>query len=147
MRTSVIYNDRNDDHKDKTRTIYSLLSSLKLYDEIWFIDWNSPKDRGPLLYNIINEIPHIGKIKHIVIDEKTALSLIQSVGVPYSKNVMIPDPIARNIGIRRATGDVIFNISGIDIFGPKLDDFLNMIKNIKPDTFYILSRRELNKEE
>lgn len=142
---SVIFNDRNDDHKEHERVKYSLVSAIDMYDEILFVDWNSPIDRGPLLHKMMDHIPKTGKIKHIIVSKELADHMTSEVGIPSEHNVGIPDPIARNIAIRRATSDYIANISGIDIFGPTKDLFNIMLASLQDDTFYTLSRRELDR--
>jgi len=142
---TAVFNDRNDDHKEKERVKYSISSIVDIYDEVVFVDWNSPKNRGPLLHKLINDIPNVGKIKHIIITEEMAKHLTNAVGIPSKHAIGIPDPLARNIALRRATSDYIASLSGIDQFGPTKESFDNLLSGLQDDTFYTLSRRELDR--
>ena len=138
---SVVLIDRNDGYKDLKRAMYCINSFVDIYDEIWFIDWCTPKENPPLLNAIIDHIPKTGKIRNVVINKEMEKELV-------GKNLKtIPNSIAINIGIRRSACDYIVSSGGIDIFGPKKIDLNSLLPTLKDDTFYTISRRELNKEE
>lgn len=109
-------------------------SLLDSFDEVIYIDWNSPS--GSFLWEIEHELPKTGKLKHFVITPEIAKQLI-----PFEKAQLCNETLSRNIGIRRTTSDWIVS-TNIDIIAPKKEDLLNLNTN----TFYTLSRREAPKE-
>lgn len=142
---SVIMNDRNDNHKEHNRVKYSIPSIVDIFDEIIFVDWKSPTDRGPLLHEFIDYIPKCGKVKNIIINESQALEIMEKLEIPKNFNVFIPETAVRNIALRRTTCDYVSSISGIDTFGPTKTNFQKMLSGLQDDTFYTLSRRELDR--
>ena len=134
---SVVVN-RNDGFKDFERGIIHFKSFLNSFDEVNYIDWNSPK--GSFLWEIEDKLPKTGKIKHFIIP-------------PLIVNKIILDPIAqqcnealsRNIGIVRSECDWIVS-TNIDIIPPTRDEIKKLIKTLDKDTFYTISRREAPKD-
>ena len=134
---SVVVN-RNDGYKDFERGIIHFKSFLNSFDEVNYIDWNSPK--GSFLWEIEDKLPKTGKIKHFIIP-------------PSIVNKIILDPIAqqcnealsRNIGIVRSECDWIVS-TNIDIIPPTRDEIKKLIKTLDKDTFYTISRREAPKD-
>ena len=143
MKTSVVIPSRNDNYGGhlNERATYCLNSMCDSFDEVWYIDWNTPDGTPSLLYDIIDNIDTKGKIHHIVV-------------TPQVANLLTNDPnaqaccetLARNLGLRRATGDWIVS-SNIDVIPPKREDLIELFSTIDKDTFYTLSRRELNRKE
>ncbi len=111
---------------------------VETFDEVWFCDWNSPAENGPLLWKLKDKIPQVGKIRHFVIDEQTAKILTN-----YNPNVSpFNGVISQNIMLRRCTADWVV-CSTMDIVAPKkqhLDDF---ISKANKNTFYTVSRRDI----
>ena len=134
---SVVVN-RNAGYKDFERVIIHFKSFLNSFDEVNYIDWNSPK--GSFLWEIEDKLPKTGKIKHFIIP-------------PSIVNKIILDPIAqqcnealsRNIGIVRSECDWIVS-TNIDIIPPTRDEIKKLIKTLDKDTFYTISRREAPKD-
>jgi hypothetical protein len=138
MKTAAILVCRNDDYKEDERILVCLKSMIKTFDEIWFVDWNSSVDKGPLLWKLRKQIPTNKQIKHIVIDPQSAKMLL-------GDNPKIPPcsmSIGANIALRRCDADWIV-VTTIDIIPPSkevLNDFL--LKSNK-NTFYTFSRRDV----
>jgi hypothetical protein len=132
---SVVITSRNDENNDLyNRTILCINSCLKTFDEVIFVDWNSTV---PTLESISDNIFKYKKLKHIIVTPEQVKQIIPSTdGVP---NVCQSN--ARNIGIRRCTGDIIVS-TNIDIICPPrsvIDQF-----NFEKDTFYTIPRRNFN---
>jgi hypothetical protein len=140
MKLSVVTFNRNDGYKEKDRFIIHLKYLLETFDEVIYVDWNSPTHS--LLYDIENEIPKTGKLKHFVIPPEVHDSV-------FGEDPNIPKVVSnfcQNIGLRRTTGDwVAFTTS--DNIPPSRDELLNLIKNSDNKTFYTLSRREVEYDE
>lgn len=140
MKLSVITFNRNDGYKERERFIIHLRYLLETFDEVIYVDWNSPSHS--LLYDIENEIPKTGKLKHFVISSEVHTSI-------FGDDPHIPKVVGNlclNIGLRRATGDWIA-ITTSDNIPPFKEELLNLIKESDNNTFYTLSRREVEYNE
>jgi len=137
-KTAILLGCRNDGYKEDERVIVCLTSMVETFDEVWFCDWNSPAENGPLLWKLKDKIPQVGKIRHFIIDEQTAKILTN-----YNPNVSpFNGVISQNIMLRRCTADWVV-CSTMDIVAPKkqhLDDF---ISKANKNTFYTVSRRDI----
>jgi hypothetical protein len=101
------------------------------FDEIIYVDWNSKKEKGTLIDKIKNNLIKSSKIRHITIEPDEAFKLSNDPNAQPCCEVL-----ARNIAIRRSTGDWIVS-TNIDIV-PQTDlNFENFDKN----TFYTVSRK------
>ena len=134
MKIGVSIMNRNDGYKDFKRGITVFRSMLETFDEINYVDWNSPK--GSFLWEIKDQIPKTGKIKHYVIP-------------PSIVDLIIKDPkaskcnqsLSRNIAIRRSEADWIVS-TNIDVIPPSREELEQFINEGNKDTFYTISRRE-----
>jgi len=135
--TSVVVN-RNDGYKDLERGLIHFKSMLSTFDEVIYIDWNSPS--GSFLWEIEDKLPRTGKIKHIVIPSGVVSQI-----VPFKDAQKCNEAISRNIGIRRATSEWVVS-TNIDIIPPKREDLESVISMMYKDTFYTISRREAPKD-
>ncbi len=138
MKVGVVVVNRNDGYKDFERGIIHFKSSLETFDEVNYIDWNSPE--GSFLWEIEDKLSKTGKIKHYIIP-------------PEVTKILIPEPTAqqcneglsRNIGIKRSECDWVVS-TNIDIIPPTREELLNLIKTLDKNTFYTISRREAPKD-
>jgi hypothetical protein len=139
MKISAVIVSRNDNYGGhlNERASYCLQSSIDTYDEVIYVDWNSPTKS--LLYDISKNINFKGNLKHIVISPEIA-SILTTYD-PYAS--VCCEVLGRNIGIRRATGDYIVS-TNIDIIAPKRNKLEEIISTLEPNTFYTFSRRNTN---
>lgn len=136
MKTSIVTVNRNDGYKEKERLLIHLRCLLDSFDEVNYVDWNSPT--RSLLYEIIDDIPKTGRLKHFAIPPE--------INEEYKK--IVPDfpkcngSIAINLALRRTNADwfAATTCDNIPPFKHELQQFFNGPK----DTFYIFSRREIN---
>jgi hypothetical protein len=138
----VVFGCRNDDWKEDERVIVCLKSMVETFDEVLFCDWNSPADKGPLLWKLRDQIPKTGKIKHFIISEEIANEIKES----YPDISPYAFILAQNLLIRRCQSDWIVSTT-MDIVAPKkeyLDEFINKANK---DTFYTVSRRDVEYSE
>jgi hypothetical protein len=77
-----------------------------------------------------------GNFKHFVITPEIASLLTNN--DPNAQKCC--EVLARNIGLRRATGDYLVS-TNIDIIHPKRNELENIINSMSKDTFYTISRR------
>ena len=71
-KTAILLGCRNDGYKENERIITCLTSMIETFDEVWFCDWNTPTGKEPLLWELKDQIPKTGKIRHFVITEEIA---------------------------------------------------------------------------
>jgi hypothetical protein len=138
MKLGVVVVNRNDGYKDYERGIIHFKSMLDAFDEVTYIDWNSPE--GSFLWEIQDKLPKTGKLKHFVIPPEIVNQIIED---PQAQQCN--ETISRNIGIRRSEADWVVS-TNIDIIAPKRKDMLNLIKQLDKNTFYTVSRREAPKD-
>lgn len=138
MKISAVVISRNDNYGGhlNERATYALNSAIDTYDEVIYVDWNSPSHS--LLYDIKDNLQLKGNLKHFVITPEIA-SLMTNKDPDAQKCC---ETLARNIGIRRATGDWIVS-TNIDVIHPKREDVENIIKINGDQTMITLSRREI----
>ena len=140
MKTSVITFGRNDGYKETKRFIIHLTTLLDTFDEVNYIDWNSPN--RSLLYEIIDDLPKLNKLKHFVISPDTHNFLFKNIqGVPK-----VVGNLCINIALRRTDADWIA-VTTIDNIPPLREELEEFIKNNKEDTFYTFSRRDINYDD
>jgi hypothetical protein len=139
---AVLLGCRNDGYKEDERVIACLNSMVETFDEVWFCDWNSPVSNGPLLWKLGNQIPKKGKIRHFVIDENAAKELTN-----YNDKVSpYAFILAQNLMMRRCSADWITS-TAMDIIPPKKEYLDNFIAKANKDTFYSISRRDVEYSE
>jgi hypothetical protein len=133
MRSSVVILTKNDDYGGNLfhRATMCINSLVENFDEVIVVDWKT-QNNNSLISNIINKIPHEGKIKSIEVDK-----LLLQEKYPHLYQYKILDSIGRNIGIRRSTGDWIIS-TNIDIVTTPID-----LSKLKTNTFYTSSRRDV----
>jgi len=138
MKVSAIIVSRNDNYGGNLneRATYAINSAIDSFDEVFYIDWNS--ENGSMLYEIEDNLQLKGNLKHIVIPPSAASQLTNF----DSHAQKCCEVLARNIGIRRATGDYIVS-TNIDIIQPKREDIVKLIEEKGEDSFTTVSRREV----
>tara|TARA_Y100001963_G_C6775215_1_gene447018 strand:+ start:645 stop:1523 length:879 start_codon:yes stop_codon:yes gene_type:complete len=134
---SVVVN-RNDGYKDFERGIIHFKTFLESFDEVNYIDWNSPE--GSFLWEIEDQLPKLGKIKHFIIPPEVCNKIILE---PTAQQCN--EALSRNIGIVRSDCDWIVS-TNIDIIPPTREELLKLIETLDKDTFYTISRREAPKD-
>jgi len=97
---SAVIVSRNDNYGGNLpmRATFCLNAMTKVFDEVVYVDWNSPA--RSLIDEIRPELDKTGKIKHIEIVPKLAKELVPD---PQAQDCC--EVMGRNIGLRRAKGD------------------------------------------
>jgi hypothetical protein len=139
MRTAALLYGRNDNYKEFDRVAVCLTSMLDTFDEVWFLDWNTPEDRYPILWEIKDKIPSTGRLNHIIIPESAASAFTYN--NPDAQACV--QVLATNIMLRRCMADWIVATT-IDIIAPNRILFNDFIKNADKNTFYTISRRDVD---
>ncbi len=142
MKISAVIVSRNDNYGGNLieRASYCFNSMIDTFDEVFYIDWNSPTQS--LLEEVKSNVKFKGNFKHIVIDPEHASLLTNH--DPHAQKCC--EVLGRNIGIRRSTGDWIVS-TNIDIIAPKRSELENTFNTIEHDAFYTISRRGIDLEK
>ena len=140
MKTAIVVSSRNDGYKEDERFIIHLKLMLDTFDEVNYIDWNSPEDS--FLNKIKDHLPKTGRIKHFIIPPQ--IHNIFAKHIPDLPNCY--DSLAINIPLRRTDADWIV-CSHTDIIPPFKEDFSSFLKKCNKDTMYTVSRREVDYNE
>lgn len=128
---SVVVTGRNDDYSGDLhlRMIPSLNSFIEKYDEIIYVDFNS--ESSSFIDNIKNYISHSKKLKSITVSPND----VKNISSNFEGKFI--EVLARNIGIRRATGDYILS-SNPDVICdlPNFEDLNNT-------SMFVAARRDV----
>jgi len=138
MKITAVIVSRNDNYGGhlNERATYAINSAINTYDEVIYVDWNSPTHS--LLWDIKDNLQLKGNLKHFVIPPDAAKILTDQ----DEHAQLCCEVLARNIGIRRAEGDYIVS-TNIDIIHPKREDIEKVINESDGNTMIALSRREV----
>lgn len=143
MKISVTVIARNYEYGSvslRDRAIFCLNSLIDTFDEVTYVDWASPTHS--LLYDIKDELNFKGNLKHFVITPEISHILSNE-----NPNIQKPcEVLARNIGIRRSTGDWCVS-TNIDIICPSRDELLSLFQSLDSNTMYTISRRGVDFEK
>ena len=138
MKIASVVVNRNDGYKDFKRGIIHFKLMCESFDEVNYVDWNSPE--GSFIWEIENKIPKKGKINHYCIPPSIVDQMIMD------KNAQkCNESLSRNIAIRRSKADWVVS-TNIDIIPPTRRELKNLIKTLDKNTFYTVSRREAPKD-
>lgn len=139
MKISAVIVSRNDNYGGhlNERATYCFNSAIDTYDEVIYVDWNSPTNS--LLYDIKDNIQFKGNFKHIVITPEIASILTNN--DPDAQKCC--EVLGRNIGLRRASGDYLVS-TNIDIIHPDRTQLEEIIVGLNSKTFYTVGRRGMN---
>ena len=128
---SAVITGRNDDYSGDLhlRMIPSINSFLEEYDEVVYVDFNSKN--GSYINNIKQHIKPTKKLKAITVSPTD----VENISKNYSEKFI--EVFARNIGIRRASGDYILSTNP-DIICTRPDDNI-----LQEDVMYTAARRDV----
>jgi hypothetical protein len=124
----------------RNRSILCLNSLIDTFDEVSYVDWASPQHS--LLYDIKDELNLKGNLKHFVVDQDIAGVLSN-----FNPNIQKPcEVLARNIGLRRSTGDWWVS-TNIDVICPERQSLIDLFTSLDQNTMYTISRRSCDFEK
>ena len=140
-KTAVVVFGRNDGYKEKERFAIHLTTMLETFDEVIYIDWNSPTHS--FLYDVKDMIPKTGRLKHIVIPPEYA----RMMSMNDDKAQVCNSVLSFNIGLRRTNAEWIV-LSTTDIIPPTKDQLQDFIQNkANKNSFYTFSRRDIEYDD
>ena len=135
MKLSVITFSRNDGYKENERFLAHMKALLDTFDEVNYVDWNSPT--RSLLYEVIDQLPKEGKIKHFIITPEVHNTLFQE----YPDVPKVSGNLSTNIALRRTDADWVA-LTTTDNIPPTRQELEDLINSSDGNTFYTFSRRE-----
>lgn len=106
--------------------LFVLAAKIGLDADITFVEWNPPADK-PRVSQVLNWRLKTLPVKFIEVPE-TVHNL-----VPNPRREVFWEMWAKNVGIRRATGEYILSANPDNIYSEQL---LLRLKNLEPDAFY-----------
>jgi hypothetical protein len=131
MTYGVVFTSRNDGYGNNLehRTFLSLQNFINHYDEVVYVDWNSP---GVTLIDLIkHKLVFKGNFKYIKVTKKDLNAVNNNLlSIPFI------EVIGKNVGLRRATSDFILSSSS--------DILVNLPPdNIENNVVYTAARRNV----
>jgi FkbM family methyltransferase len=139
-KTACIVFGRNDSYKEAERFKIHLTTLLEAFDEVIYVDWNSPT--YSFLYDVIDDIPKTGRLKHFIIPPEYANMMTMDNPEAQVCNTVL----AFNLGIRRTDAEWIV-LATTDIIPPRKEALNNFISKSSKNTFYTLSRRDIEYDD
>ena len=135
-KTAVIVFGRNDGYKEKERFAIHLTTMLETFDEVIYIDWNSPTHS--FLYEVLDLIPKTGRLKHFAIPPEYAKMMSNN----DDKAQVCNSVLSFNLGLRRTDAEWVV-LSTTDIIPPTKETLQKFISQANKNTLYTFSRRDI----
>jgi FkbM family methyltransferase len=139
-KTAVVVFGRNDGYKEKERFAIHLTTMLETFDEVIYVDWNSPTHS--FLYDVLDMIPKTGRLKHIVVPPEYALMMSNN----DDKAQICNSVLSFNLGLRRTDAEWIV-LATTDIIPPTKETLHNFIFKANKHSFYTFSRRDIEYDD
>jgi hypothetical protein len=139
-KTAVVVFGRNDGYKEQERFIIHINTMLETFDEVIYIDWNSPT--YSFLYDVMDRIHHTGRLKHFIIPPEYAHLMTMG----DEKAQACTTVLIQNIGLRRTDAEWVV-MSTTDVIPPYKEVLNEFISKANRNTFYTLSRRDIEYDD
>ena len=139
-KTACVVFGRNDGYKEAERFVIHLTTLLETFDEVIYVDWNSPTHS--FLYEVIDQIPKTGRLKHFAIPPEYADMLTMNDPQAQVCNTVI----SFNLGIRRTDAEWIV-VSTTDVIPPRKEVLQDFISKATKTDFYTFSRRDIEYDD
>jgi FkbM family methyltransferase len=139
-KTAVVVFGRNDDYKERERFTIHIKTMLDTFDEVIYVDWNSPTHS--FLYDILDDIPRTGRLKHFCIPPEYADMMTMNDPKAQVCNTVL----AFNIGIRRTDAEWIV-LSTTDIIPPSKKTLNGFLQTANKNSMYTFSRRDIEYDD
>ena len=145
MKWSVIIISRNDNYGGdlNTRATFCFNTMLAAFDEVVYVDWNSPEGKPPLT-DVLDIKINPDRLRVIVVTPERAKQIMGE--EMYAASPPCCEVLARNMAIRRCTGDIIVSTS-VDIVCPPRERLDALLTDLGPLDMISLKRSHTPKEE
>ena len=114
-------------YKDFERGLIHFKSMVRAFDEVNYVDWNSPN--GSFIWEIEDKLPKKGKIKHYCIPSNVVSQIIFDANAQKCN-----ESLSRNIAIRRSDADWIVS-TNLDVIPPTKQELKRLVKSLNKNTF------------
>jgi hypothetical protein len=142
MRVSAVIIGRNDNYGGhlNARATYCLNTMLDTFDEVIYVDWNTDGPR-----TLVEDIPVTVHPERLVVYKVTPDMCRDHLMGPevYAQSQKCCEVLARNIGIRRATGDIIVS-TNIDIIPPRREYLDVLLQTMTPTEFWTVAKHDVD---
>lgn len=140
MKVSVVLVGRNDDYggRQVERVNYAMNCMLDTFDEVIYVDWNT--DGPKTLIDDLDIKVHPEKLVIITVPPAQCKEIMGSVN--YAAGQKCCEVLARNVGIRRATGDIIID-SNTDIIPPKREFLDVLLASLRKGDMYTIAKHDV----
>jgi len=141
MKVSVVLMGRNDDYggRQVERVNYAMNCMLDTFDEVIYVDWNT--DGSKILIDDLDIQVHPEKLVIITVPPEQCRKLMGD--DEYERGQKCCEVLARNVGIRRATGDIIVS-SNTDIIPPKREYLDVVLKDLKSGDMLSIAKHDVD---
>jgi FkbM family methyltransferase len=139
-KTAVVIFGRNDGYKEKERFAIHLTTMLETFDEVIYVDWNSPTHS--FLYEVLDMIPKTGRLKHFAIPPEYAKLMSNN----DEKAQICNTVLSFNLGLRRTDAEWIA-LATTDIIPPTKETLQKFISQSNKHSFYTFSRRDIEYDD
>ena len=135
---SVVVVGRNDSHGyNLSKRVATSLNSISLPmsgdDELIFVDWNSD-DINPTFIDAIKDTLTDKTLRHLVV-YRVRSNLHQKLNKGTNRPIL--EPIARNVGIRRAKNEWVLSTNTDMIFDTFGKTYSDLLTNLEPNLYHV----------
>lgn len=144
MKLSAVICGRNDNYGGflNERATYCINTMLKTFDEVVYVDWNTDEHKNVLTDDI--KIEDRTKLRVIEVRKDSCVHLMGE--ELFSKSQKMCEVLARNIGLRRSTGDIIVS-TNIDIIPPPRELLNFYLKDLSKTQMYTFTRMNISHDK
>ena len=141
MKVSVVLVGRNDNYggRQVERVNYSINCMLDTFDEVIYVDWNT--DGPKTLADELDIKVHPEKLVVITVPPEQCKEIMGEDN--YERGQKCCEVLARNVGIRRATGDIIVD-SNTDIIPPRREYLDVVLKDLKRGDMLTIAKHDVD---
>lgn len=139
MKLSAVCCGRNDNYGGHLleSAVYSLNSMLNTFDEVIYVDWNTEDGKKTVTDELETKLVNRERLRVIEVTSAQVGAILGDVPAQPMCEVM-----ARNVGIRRATGDIVVS-TNIDIIVPPREQLDLAFRDIKPGVMLTLAKHDV----
>ena len=141
MRLTAVCCGRNDNYGGHflESARYSLNSMLQSFDEVIYVDWNTEDDK-PIVTDAI-ELKNRDKLRTIEVRPAMVKEIMGD-----KPALLMCEVMARNIGIRRATGDIVVD-TNCDVIVPPREQLELAFKDLKDGMMMTIAKQDVELED
>jgi len=143
MKLSAVCCGRNDNYGGHLleSAVYSLNSMLQSFDEVIYVDWNTEEGKKTVAAELESKLTNVDRLRVIEVTPAQVKKIMGDAPAQPMCEVM-----ARNVGIRRATGDVVVS-TNIDIIAPPREQLELAFRDMKPGMMLTLAKHDVELED